>query len=72
VRSMESSGNLLVLKTAPANAMPVARAFDVVELPEVAGTVAGDDVILVVAREPHTGADVAGVCTEIQTGAVNA
>ena len=56
---MEPSGNLLVLKTAPANAMPVARAFDVTELAEVAGTVAGDDVILVVAREPHTGADVA-------------
>ena len=72
VRSMEPSGNLLVLKTAPANAMPVARAFDVSELPGVAGTVAGDDVILVVAREPHTGADIAAVCTEIQTGAVSA
>ena len=59
VRTMEPSGNLLVLKTAPANAMPVARAFDVTELAEVAGTVAGDDVILVVAREPHSGADVA-------------
>ena len=72
VRSIEPSGNLLVLKTAPANAMPVARAFDVTELAEVAGTVAGDDVILVVAREPHTGADVAAVCAEIQSGAVRA
>ena len=72
VRTMEPSGNLLVLKTAPANAMPVARAFDVTELAEVAGTVAGDDVILVVAREPHTGADVAAVCAEIQSGAVRA
>jgi transcriptional regulator of arginine metabolism len=72
VRSIEPSGNLLVLKTAPANAMPVARAFDVAELPEVAGTVAGDDVILVVAREPHTGADVAAACTAIQSGAVGA
>jgi transcriptional regulator of arginine metabolism len=72
VRTMEPSGNLLVLKTAPANAMPVARAFDVTELAEVAGTVAGDDVILVVAREPHTGADVAAMCTEIQAGAVRA
>ena len=72
VRTMEPSGNLLVLKTAPANAMPVARAFDVTELAEVAGTVAGDDVILVVAREPHTGADVTAVCAEIQSGAVRA
>ncbi|HEX2376225.1 MAG TPA: hypothetical protein VHI30_01610 [Gaiellales bacterium] len=72
VRSMEASGNLLVLKTAPANAMPVARAFDVSDLPEVAGTVAGDDVILVVAREPHTGADIAALCAEIQSGALRA
>jgi transcriptional regulator of arginine metabolism len=57
VRSVEPSGTMAVLKTAPANAMPVARAFDVAELPEVAGTVAGDDVVLVIAREPHTGAD---------------
>ena len=71
-RTMEPSGNLLVLKTAPANAMPVARAFDVTELAEVAGTVAGDDVILVVAREPHSGADVAAMCAEIQAGAVRA
>lgn len=69
VRTMEPSGNLLVLKTAPANAMPVARAFDVTELAEVAGTVAGDDVILVVARKPHSGADVAAMCAEIQAGA---
>ncbi|HYX87666.1 MAG TPA: hypothetical protein VE777_22055 [Gaiellales bacterium] len=72
VRSMEPSGNLLVLKTAPANAMPVARAFDVTDLPQVAGTVAGDDVILVVAREPHTGADLAELCAGIQAGAVGA
>ena len=72
VRTMEPSGNLLVLKTAPANAMPVARAFDVAERAEVAGTVAGDDVILVVAREPHSGADVAAMCAEIQAGAVRA
>ena len=57
VRSMEPSGTLAVLKTAPANAMPVARAFDVADLPEVAGTLAGDDVVLVIAREPYTGAD---------------
>ena len=85
VRSMEASGNLLVLKTAPANAMPVARAFDVSGLHEVAGTVAsvgtvatsagtvaGDDVILVVAREPHTGADVAAVCAGVQAGVLRA
>jgi arginine repressor len=34
--------------------------------------VAGDDVILVVAREPHTGADIAALCAEIQSGALRA
>jgi transcriptional regulator of arginine metabolism len=55
VRSSEASGNLLVLRTAPANAMPVASALDHADLPLVCGTVAGDDTILLVAREPATG-----------------
>jgi transcriptional regulator of arginine metabolism len=72
VRGMESSGNLAVLKTAPANAMPVARAFDVAELPEVAGTIAGDDVVLVIAREPSTGADILDLCDRIGAEAAHA
>ncbi len=72
VRGMEPSGNLAVLKTAPANAMPVARAFDVADLPEVAGTVAGDDVVLVVAREPYSGADVLELCDRIGAEAAHA
>jgi transcriptional regulator of arginine metabolism len=52
--------------------MPVARAFDVADLPEVAGTVAGDDVVLVVAREPYSGADVLDLCDRIGTGAAHA
>jgi len=72
VRSMESSGNMAVLKTAPANAMPVARAFDVADLPEVIGTVAGDDVVLVIAREPYTGSDVLYLCDRIGAEAAHA
>ena len=72
VRSMESSGTLAVLKTAPANAMPVARAFDVADLPEVAGTVAGDDVVLVVAREPYSGPDILELCDRIGAEAAHA
>ncbi len=72
VRSMEASGNMAVLKTAPANAMPVARAFDVADLPEVVGTVAGDDVVLVIAREPFAGSDVLDVCDRIGAEAAHA
>lgn len=72
VRSMEASGSMAVLKTAPANAMPVARAFDVADLPEVIGTVAGDDVVLVIAREPYAGADVLELCDRIGAEAAHA
>jgi transcriptional regulator of arginine metabolism len=68
VRSFEPTGVLLVLRTAPGNAMPVARAFDVAELTEVAGCVSGDDTIFVAAREPATGADLAALCRRIQDG----
>lgn len=41
--------NLLVLKTPPGGAQPLAAALDAEKFPEVAGTVAGDDTILIVA-----------------------
>ena len=54
--------------------MPVARAFDIADLPEVAGTIGGDDTILLVAREPGTGAELADLCAQLQSpsGAVHA
>lgn len=65
VVSVEASANLCVLRTAPANAMPVAKAFDLADLDEVAGTVAGDDTILLVAREPASGRDLAALCRRL-------
>jgi len=43
------SGNLVVLKTSPANASALAVALDREQWPEVVGTVAGDDTVLAVA-----------------------
>jgi len=57
VRTMEASGNLAVLRTGPANAHPVAIAFDNASLPGIIGTIAGDDTIALIAREPSTGND---------------
>lgn len=51
VRKAEASGNLLVLKTDPGEANPVGLALDRLGWPEIAGTVAGDDTLLVVVRE---------------------
>lgn len=46
--------NLLVLKTPPANANALAAALDQADWPEVAGTIAGDDTVLVVAPDVKT------------------
>lgn len=66
VRTMEASGPLLVLRTGPANAHPVALAFDNAELPQVAGTIAGDDTLAVVAREPAAGRDLITLVLELK------
>lgn len=51
VESMAASGNLAVLRTPPAAAQVVASAIDNSGLPQVVGTVAGDDTVLVVATD---------------------
>jgi transcriptional regulator of arginine metabolism len=51
VRKIDWSGQLLVLKTAPGEANPVGLALDHLKWPEVVGTVAGDDTLLVVVKE---------------------
>lgn len=53
------AGNLLVLKTPPGSANLVANALDAAGLPEVAGTLAGDDTIFIALAEgvvPHAAA----------------
>jgi transcriptional regulator of arginine metabolism len=44
-------GNLLVVKTLVGGAQPIAVGIDWEEWPEVVGTVAGDDTVLVILRE---------------------
>jgi transcriptional regulator of arginine metabolism len=51
VRSVEAVGDLMIVRTPPGTANFVARAIDEAEFPGVAGTVAGDDTIIVVLRE---------------------
>ena len=53
------AGNLVVLRTPPGTAHVVASALDRSGLPEVVGTVAGDDTILVVVADGNNGAEVA-------------
>lgn len=57
--SADASENLCVLRTPPGAAQYVASALDRAALHDVVGTIAGDDTIFVVAREPLTGAELA-------------
>ena len=54
--SADSSVNLCVLRTPPGAGNFLAVALDKAELTEVIGTVAGDDTVLVISREPAGGA----------------
>ena len=63
--SADASGNLAVLRTPPGGAHYLASALDRAALHDVVGTVAGDDTLLVVAREPLTGARLAGLLTAL-------
>ncbi|HSM84791.1 MAG TPA: arginine repressor [Candidatus Limnocylindrales bacterium] len=49
VREVRRAQNLLVIKTIPGSAQPVAVAIDAEGWDEVVGTVAGDDTILIIA-----------------------
>jgi transcriptional regulator of arginine metabolism len=55
--SLDASGNLLVVHTPPGHANALAQAIDQARLPDVLGTIAGDDTITVIAREGVLGAD---------------
>ena len=59
VVSVESSSNLVVVRTPPGCAHVVASALDRSALRGVLGSVAGDDTILVIAAEEHGGASLA-------------
>ncbi|MGH3950741.1 MAG: arginine repressor [Pseudonocardiaceae bacterium] len=57
--SAEGSANLTVLRTPPGAAQFLASAIDRSALHEVVGTIAGDDTVLVIAREPLRGSRLA-------------
>lgn len=51
VTDITFSGHLLVVKTVPGSASVVAAAMDDLNLPLIAGTVAGDDAVLVIVKD---------------------
>lgn len=57
--SAEASANLVIVRTPPGAAQYLASAIDHAEWPQILGTVAGDDSILVISRDPLGGEELA-------------
>jgi transcriptional regulator of arginine metabolism len=56
LQDVRMAENLVVLRTSPGNANALAVALDRAEWPEVVGTIAGDDTILIIAPDAATAA----------------
>jgi transcriptional regulator of arginine metabolism len=54
--SAEASANLVVLRTPPGAAQYLASAVDHANPPDILGTIAGDDTVMVITRDPDGGA----------------
>jgi transcriptional regulator of arginine metabolism len=59
VQSVEAAGNLVVLRTPPGSAHLVGLAIDQAQLPEIAGTICGDDTLFLAVRDPHSAGAIA-------------
>jgi transcriptional regulator of arginine metabolism len=70
--SVDSSANMVVLRTPPGAAQYLASAIDHTVLPAVIGTVAGDDTIFMVTRDPVGGAAVAQELLDLVGGSAPA
>lgn len=57
--SADASANMALLRTPPGAAQFLASAFDRAEIGGILGTVAGDDTVLVISRDPNGGAELA-------------
>ena len=56
--SAEAAGNLMVVRTTTGGAQAVGLAIDAVEWPEIVGTIAGDDTVLVILRAAEQASDI--------------
>ena len=69
--SANSSANLVVLHTPPGAAQFLASAIDTSVLDEVLGTIAGDDTVLVITKDPAGGAALAARFLELAQGSTD-
>lgn len=65
VSSVESNGALVVVRTQASTAAAVARALDEARMPEILGTLAGDDTVFVAPRRAGAGGTLAEKLREL-------
>ncbi len=70
--SADSSANLVVLRTPPGAAQFLASAIDHAGLTDVLGTIAGDDTVLLISRDPDGGRDLTAWLVALATAATAA
>jgi transcriptional regulator of arginine metabolism len=56
VRSVDTAGNLVVIKTPPGSAHLVGVVLDQSDIPEIVGTICGDDSIFIACRSAEEAA----------------
>ncbi|ADK28752.1 arginine repressor [Corynebacterium pseudotuberculosis] len=66
--SVDHSGNIAVLRTPPGGAPFLASFIDRVGMEEVVGTIAGDDTVFVLARDPMTGQELGEFLSQRRSG----
>lgn len=66
--SAEASGNLVVVRTPPGAAQYLASALDRSVVPDMIGTVAGDDTVLLISRDPAGGDRLAARLLDLADG----
>lgn len=66
--SMDTAGNLLVMKTVPGMAMAAGAALDALGWPEILGCIAGDDTIMCAIHSPQDAKLVMGKLVKIVEG----
>ena len=62
ILSVDYAQNIVVLKTMPGLAGAAGAAFDGMELPQMVGSIAGDDTVMMVMRDAENAAE---ICAEI-------
>ena len=66
--SADASANLVVLRTPPGAAQFLASALDRADLAALLGTIAGDDTVLLICRDPYGGAELAASLLALAEG----